>query len=203
MLFSTMICAVLSTRYRPPHDKEYIIILGCAIRRDGTPTPLLRGRIDRAVAFEREQFMKSGRHAYFVPSGGQGSDEVISEAESMKRYLVEQGIPEEQIIKEDKSVNTLQNFEFSKKVIGEHGGDIKKSIAFSTTNYHVFRGYTLAQRVSLRVHGLSAKTKPYFYPNAFVREFIGLLYERKGKHILFLVLVIAYLLLYDLTLLIL
>ena len=121
MLFSTMICAVLSTRYRPPYDKEYIIILGCAIRRDGTPTPLLRGRIDRAVAFEREQFMKSGRHAYFVPSGGQGSDEVISEAESMKRYLIEQGIPEEQIIKEDKSVNTLQNFEFSKKVIGEHG----------------------------------------------------------------------------------
>ena len=105
--------------------------------------------------------------------------------------------------KEDKSVNTLQNFEFSKKVIGEHGGDIKKSIAFSTTNYHVFRGYTLAQRVSLRVHGLSAGTKPYFYPNAFVREFIGLLYERKEKHILFLVLVIAYLLLYDLTLLIL
>ena len=203
MLFSTMICAVLSTRYRPPYDKEYIIILGCAIRRDGTPTPLLRGRIDRAVAFEREQFMKSGRHAYFVPSGGQGSDEVISEAESMKRYLIEQGIPEEQIIKEDKSVNTLQNFEFSKKVIGEHGGDIKKSIAFSTTNYHVFRGYTLAQRVSLRVHGLSAGTKPYFYPNAFVREFIGLLYERKGKHILFLVLVISYLLLYDLTLLIL
>ena len=203
MLFSTMICAVLSTRYRPPYDKEYIIILGCAIMRDGTPTPLLRGRIDRAVAFEREQFMKSGRHAYFVPSGGQGSDEVISEAESMKRYLIEQGIPEEQIIKEDKSVNTLQNFEFSKKVIGEHGGDIKKSIAFSTTNYHVFRGYTLAQRVSLRVHGLSAGTKPYFYPNAFVREFIGLLYERKGKHILFLVLVISYLLLYDLTLLIL
>ena len=203
MLFSTMICAVLSTRYRPSYDKEYIIILGCAIRCDGTPTPLLKGRIDRAIAFEREQFMKSGRHAYFVPSGGQGSDEVISEAESMKRYLVEQGIPEEQIIKEDKSVNTLQNFEFSKKVIGEHGGDIKKCIAFSTTNYHVFRGYTLAQRVSLRVHGLSAKTKPYFYPNAFVREFIGLLYERKGKHILFLVLVISYLLLYDLTLLIL
>jgi hypothetical protein len=57
--------------------------------------------------------------------------------------------------------------------------------------------------VSLRVHGLSAGTKPYFYPNAFVREFIGLLYEQKGKHILFLVLVIAYLLLYDLTLLIL
>ncbi len=95
---------------------------------------------------------------------------MISEAESMKRYLIEQGIPEEQIIKEDKSVNTLQNFEFSKKVIGEHGGDIKKSIAFSTTNYHVFRGYTLAQRVSLRVHGLSAGTKPYFYPNAFVRD---------------------------------
>ncbi len=73
---------------------DYIITLGCAIRKDGSPTPILRGRIDRALAFEKEQFEKWNRQAKFVPSGGQGSDEVISEAESMKRYLTEQGVPE-------------------------------------------------------------------------------------------------------------
>ena len=187
MLLSTIVCAVLCTRYKPPYNLDYIIILGCAIRRDGTPTPLLRGRADRALSFEKEQFDKTGKHAKFVPSGGQGSDEIISEAESMKRYLMEQGVPEERIIKEDKSVNTLQNMAFSKKVIEADAGSIENvNIGFSTTNYHVFRGYTLANHIKMKVKGLSAKTKLYFFPNAFIREFIGLVWEQKLRHLLFI-----------------
>ena len=191
MLFSIIICAVLSTKYKVPYNKDYIIILGCAIRKDGTPTPILRGRIDRAIAFEREQYEATGKHAVFIPSGGQGNNEIMSEAQSMKNYLMEQGIPERQILTEDKSVNTFQNMAFSKKVIEQHAGDLKKvNIAFSTTNYHVFRGYVLAKKLGMKVHGLSAKTRLYFYPNAFIREFIGLLYDRKLRHILFVILLI-------------
>ena len=62
------------------------------------------------------------------------------------------------------------------------------NVGFSTTNYHVFRGYTLADRIRMKVRGLSAKTKLYFFPNAFIREFIGLLWEKKLRHILFIVL---------------
>ncbi len=76
MLISTMFCAVAATRYKPEPELDYIIILGCAIRRDGTPTPLLKGRIMRAFDFEKAQYEKTGKHAKFVPSGGQGSDEV-------------------------------------------------------------------------------------------------------------------------------
>ena len=149
----------------------------------------MRGRVDRALQFEKEQHDKTGKHAKFVPSGGQGSDEVISEAESMKRYLMEQGVPEERIVKEDRSVNTLQNMAFSKKVIeGDAGSLDDVNVGFSTTNYHVFRGYTLADRIRMKVEGLSAKTKLYFFPNAFIREFIGLLWEKKFRHILFIVL---------------
>ena len=194
MLISTVFCAIASTRYKIKQPMDYIIILGCAIRSDGTPTPILRGRIDRALKFEHEQYEKFNKHAKFVPSGGQGSDEVISEAESMKRYLMEQGIPENQILKEDKSVNTYQNMAFSKKVIESDTENISDvNIAFSTTNYHVFRGYTLAQKLGMTVKGLSAKTKLYFFPNAFLREFIGLLWEQKKKHIIFLVPCIAFL----------
>lgn len=192
MLLSTVLCAMLATRCKPRQEQDYLIILGCAIRRDGTPTPILRGRVDRALAFEREQFAATGRHAKFVPSGGQGSDEVISEAESMKRCLMEQGVPEEQILLEDKSVNTLQNMEFSKKVIEDDAGDLSKvNIAFSTTNYHVFRGYILAKKVGMAAKGLSARTRMYFYPNAFVREFIGLLYEEKLRHLAFLLITVG------------
>lgn len=186
MLLSTMLCALLCTKYKPKYNLDYIIILGCAIRSDGTPTPLLRGRVDRALAFEREQFAKTGKHAKFVPSGGQGSDEVISEAESMRRYLIEQGVPDEQIVKEDKSVNTDQNMKFSKRVIEADGESRDVNIGFSTTNYHVFRGYTLADKLGMKVRGLSAKTKLYFFPNAFIREFIGLLWEQKLRHLIYL-----------------
>ncbi len=189
MLVSTIVCALTSTKYKIKQPMDYIIILGCAIRSDGTPTPILRGRIDRAIAFDRLQNEQWDKQAKFVPSGGQGSNEVISEAESMKRYLMKQGVPEERILKEDKSVNTYQNMAFSKKVIEADAGDLSdKNVAFSTTNYHVFRGYTLAQKIGMKVKGLSAKTKLYFFPNAFLREFIGLLWEKKMTHILFLVL---------------
>ena len=191
MLISTMFCAAASTRYKPAPDMDYIIILGCAIRRDGTPTPLLRGRVQRAFDFEKDQYEKTGKHAKFVPSGGQGCDEVISEAESMKRCLVELGVPEDRIVKEDNSVNTYQNMDFSKKVIERDCSSENCNIAFSTTNYHVFRGYTLAEKLGMTVKGLSAKTKLYFFPNAFIREFIGLLWEKKLKHILLATLIAA------------
>ena len=193
LLVSTILCAVMSTKYRIRQPVDYIIILGCAIRSDGSPTPILRGRIDRAIAFGKEQSEKWAKTVKYVPSGGQGSDEVISEAESMKRYLMEQGIPEDHILKEDKSVNTYQNFSFSKKVIEEDTGDAQdKTVAFSTTNYHVFRGYILSKKLGMNVRGLSARTKHYFYPNAFLREFIGLLAEQKKRHILFILLGIVF-----------
>ena len=104
----------------------------------------------------------------------------------MKRYLVDNGVPENKIIKEDKSVNTYQNLAFSKKIIEEDCGDIDKvNVAFSTTNYHIFRGYTIAKKLKFKVSGLSAKTKYYFFPNAFLREFIGLLWEKKYVHLIF------------------
>lgn len=87
MFLSTIACAFLSTRYLPPYDRDYIIILGCGINRDGTLTPLLMGRVDSAIRFASDQAEKNGKQAVFVPSGGQGADEVISESEAMTRYL--------------------------------------------------------------------------------------------------------------------
>lgn len=194
MLLSTIVCTFLATFYKPPHDKDYLLILGCCIRDDGTLTPILKGRADAAIRFEREQFADTGKHAKFVPSGGQGADEVISEAEAMKRYLMEQGYPEEQIIKEDKSVNTFQNILFSRQKIEEDAGSAEGvKAAFATTNYHVFRGYVLSKKHNLDAQGISAKTKWYFYPNAFLREFAGLLMEKKLRiALIILVILVSY-----------
>lgn len=191
MFIATVTASYLAAKYKPPFDRDYIIILGCAIRSDGTPTPLLKARADSALDFELEQFDKTGKHAVFVPSGGQGEDEVVSESESMANYLVSRGVDPARILREDKSVNTMQNMQFSKEVIERDCGDIKdKKIAFATTNYHVFRGYILAKKNGFEAKGISAKTKFYFFPNAFLREFIGLLVDQKFKHLIYIAIVL-------------
>lgn len=180
MIIGVIIASAIVVRYEPEKDKDYIIILGCGIRKDGTPTPLLKGRVDRALKFRAQQLEETGKDLCFVASGGQGPNEVISEAECMKNYLISQGIPEDQIILEDKSSTTAENMSFSKEKIAEAGG-LEGKIAYSTTNYHVFRGGLKARRVKMRAVGMGAKTKWYFWPNAAVREFVGLLTEHKLK----------------------
>ena len=191
MFISTVISSYLATRYRPPLDRDYIIILGCAIRSDGTPTPLLKARVDSALDFAREQLEKTGKSAVYVPSGGQGSDELISEGESMENYLLSVGAPADGIAREDKSTNTYENMKFSKEVIDAHSGGRDVKIAFATTNYHVFRGYILAKKLGFEAKGISAKTKIYFFPNAFLREFVGLLVDQKWKHLFFIILIVT------------
>ena len=185
MMVGTMVADAIAARYEPEKDKDYIIVLGCAIRKDGTPTPLLRGRLDRALAFAREQEKTTGKAPVFVLSGGQGSDEVISEAACMARYLSEQGVGEERMILEDRSTDTEENMGNSKALI--FARDPGAKVAFSTTNYHVFRSGLKARRVKMRALGMGAKTKWYFWPNAAVREFVGLLTQHRVKQGLILV----------------
>lgn len=182
MLIGAIIAMSIVARYEPDPDKDYLIILGCGIRKDGSPSPLLRGRIDRALDFRSRQRAQTGKDLIFVTSGGKGPDEVISESASMKRYLLEQGIPEEQILEEDRSTTTFENMKYSKEKIKERQPDGK--IAFSTTNYHVFRGGLYARRVKMRAVGIGARTRWYFWTNAAVREFVGLLTAHRGKQIL-------------------
>ena len=133
--------------------------------------------------------------ATFVPSGGQGPDEVMSEAQSMHDYLVSKGVDSKRIVLEGKSSTTYENMAFSRKVMEGHAGTSadELSIAFSTTNYHVFRGYVCAHRVGMVVEGMASKTKAYFWPNAFLREFAGLLVAQwKGILQTFLIIVLIY-----------
>ena len=184
MLLGAFLAVFSVARYEPALDRDFIIVLGCRIRRDGTPTPLLRGRVDRAIAFYKKQKEETGKMPVFITSGGKGEDEVKSESASMKEYLLSQGIPEEQIIEENKSANTYQNMLFSKEKIDAVKPDAK--VAFSTTSYHVFRSGLYARRVNMPATGMGQPTKWWFWPNATVREIVGLMTEHKGKQALIL-----------------
>lgn len=193
-LMGAVVNGLLAARHKPSGFIDYLIILGCRIREDGSLYPLLQGRVDRAIEVYRKQEEKTGEKAYFVPSGGQGSDEVISEAQAMKRYLAARGIPEEYILTEDRSVNTQENMCFSRSLIEAHCRQLGKengTIAFSTTNYHVFRSGIISRQQDFYPEGLGSKTKWYFWPNAFVREMVGMaVYTRRLLVILAVLLVV-------------
>lgn len=158
-----------------PHrrDFDYVIIHGAGIKKDGTVTKLLADRCDKAIDIYR----KDPTSPYLVPSGGQGSDEVCSEAEAMRKYLVSQGIPEDKILLEDKSKTTMENVTFSKNLIEKRPG--RKYTALVTSNYHIYRAMRYAKRAQLKAVGIGSRVAPYYYPSALIREFVAVHKERK------------------------
>ena len=176
MLIGAAVCGVRAAKHMPPRDCDLIIILGCRIREDGTLTPLLKGRVDKALQFWREQRRATGKAAVLVPSGGQGPDEPVPEAEAMRRYILEQGVPDECVMTEARSTSTFQNMAFSKTLIEQArpGG----KVAFATTNYHVFRSGIWARLAGLEAEGMGSRTRWWYWPNAFMRECAGLLAKR-------------------------
>ncbi len=187
LLTSSIIYGIYASKYTPKYDKDYIIVLGCKIKDDGTLYPLIRGRVDRAIEFYETQLKKTGKAACFVPSGGQGSDEVMPEGEAMKNYLLGKGIPSENIMAETKSATTRENMRFSKELIDAQKENA--SIVFSTTSYHVFRSGAIAYSNGINIDGIGSKTKWYFWPNAFLREVAGIFVSHPKKQLLIVLLI--------------
>lgn len=177
----------LTTFFNSVHVRRYkfdhIIVLGAGLIGDKV-TPLLASRINRGIAIWKKQ----EKPCYLMMSGGQGVDEVISEAEAMKRYAVEQGVPEEWIIMEDQSVNTEQNLQNSYGIIKGRYPESNHRAAIVTNYFHIFRAVFLARKMGYKCVGYGAKTKLYYSLNAFIRDFIGYVVLTWKKQLLALVL---------------
>ena len=154
----------------PDKDTDCVIVLGAKIRGE-TVSRALADRLDAAY----EYAVKEGNEeVIIIVSGGQGEDEVTTEAKVMKQYLVDKGLDEDRILMEDKSVNTKQNLTFSYEIIKEKIGKDAK-IAICTSNFHVYRATLLAKNMGLEnVCGIAADTKAILVPNSTVRECFAL-----------------------------
>lgn len=152
---------------------DYIIIHGCSLLNGERVSPLLRGRVDKAVKI----YQKSKGTAKIVASGGQGKDEKISEAQAMKNYLLEIGIPEDSIILEDQSKTTYENLKNVRDMFDIDGK--KNRYIFVTNNYHVFRTSLFARKLKMKAQGVGCKTAGYYWPSAFIREYIAIMVKYK------------------------
>lgn len=149
-------------------EVDYLIILGAGLNGEQLSWTL-RERMQKGLYY-LERFPK----AKVVLSGGQGPGENISEAEGMRRYLVDQGIPDERILKEDRSTSTMENFRFSKEILVQQGGfQDSERVAVITNDFHLFRSKILARRNGLIPIGIPSPTPWYLVPNVYLREYFA------------------------------
>ena len=158
-----------------PHrmNFRYVIIHGCGLSGGEKMTRLLSNRVDKAI----EIYNKCRVKPVIIPSGGQGPDEKLSEAQAMKNYLLSNGIPEKHIVLEDRSATTRENLANSKEIIDARGG--ARRIALVSSNYHVYRCLRLVREVGLKCTGIGAKVAFYFWPSALIREFIAIFLTKR------------------------
>ena len=189
LIFCYMECTILAicivsfaaVRRKPRYDRDFIIILGCSVSRKGKMRPLLKGRVNRAMRFVWEQEWETAKSSIYIPSGGQGIDEPISEGSAMELYLLSHGAEECEVIAEKKSRNTEENILFSKRIID--GKQENARIAIVTTNFHVLRSGMIAHRLGLDADVIASGTKWYFWPNALAREIVAILMMYKKVHV--------------------
>ncbi|MBO6132766.1 MAG: YdcF family protein [Lachnospiraceae bacterium] len=179
--WGSMIMGYIAARHKPPYDRDFLIILGCSISKKGHLLPILKARTNKAIHFAWEQEIATGKPALYVPSGGQGKDEIMSEGGAMGFYLLSHGAEYEEVYPEKKSTNTRENLTFSKTIIDGLRPNAK--LAFVTSDFHVLRGGMLCIKSDIEAEGLGSPTKWYFWPNAFAREFIGIMAINVRTHI--------------------
>lgn len=145
---------------------DYMIILGALWKPTG-PSYVLQKRLDTAI-----DYLEKNPDTVVIVSGGQGSNEHISEAQGMYDYLVQAGISKERIIKEDKSKNTYENLSFSGELLEKES----KRVVLVTSNFHVFRVEKIAEKQDYaNIEALAAASYPAMIPNNMMREFFGVL----------------------------
>ena len=125
---------------------DYVLILGGPL--DGTsPSKLLYERIKKgAELLEADERLKA-----VVSGGKKGETQELSEAEVMRNTLLELGINEDRIILEDCAKTTLQNFQYTKKLIGEDAKAV-----FVTNKFHIWRSKRIMKAAGVDYEAVAA-----------------------------------------------
>ena len=127
----------------------------------------------RSLEVVAKEYLESHEDAVCIVSGGQGSDEEISEADCMYNWLVSQGIAADRIYKEDKSTSTLENIKLSTEILERE--NLGNNVAIATNEFHIFRAGQVAEKNGLSYSAVPAKTDWWLYPTYSVREIYGVL----------------------------
>ena len=130
-------------------DYDCILILGAGIRKDGTPTPMLRDRLLAGI-----EAHKIDKTVPILISGDSENPE-YRETDTMKQFLLELDVEEDKIICDGYGLSTYESVWRAKNIYGY------KRILIVTQKYHLHRALYIADKMNIDADGLDAALETY------------------------------------------
>lgn len=152
----------------PDFTEDSVIVLGCGLKKD-MPSRTLYKRLDKAI-----EYYEKNKNAVIVVTGGQGKNELRPEAEAMAEYLIEKGVDENKILKEDKAASTSENFRFSKDILDDYFERDYTCVCI-TSNFHSYRASRLAKIAGIDVKSFSSPTPASYAAVCYLREALAVI----------------------------
>ena len=144
---------------------DCILVLGCGVKDDGTPSAMLRDRLDRSI-----ELYFSGAAPKLLMSGDHGRT-TYDEVNTMKNYAIERGVPSEDIFMDHAGFSTYESIYRAKEIFQV------KSLIIVTQEYHLYRALYLADALGLNCYGVSSDY--YIYSGQTYREIREILARNK------------------------
>lgn len=130
---------------------DAIVVLGAA-QYDGRPSPVLRARLDHAIAlYER------GVAPVIIMTGGQAPGDTVSEAVVGRRYAIRAGVPATAILTERGGMTTVESMEAVSRLMGSR--EMETAVLVSDP-FHMLRLKLLARQVGIRGFTSPTRTSP-------------------------------------------
>ena len=131
-------------------DVDCILVLGCGVREDGTPSHMLEDRLKQGVAL-----YNLGVSPKLLMSGDHGRVD-YNEVGTMKQYALSAGIPSEDVFMDHAGFSTYESLYRAKEIFGA------EKVIVVSQEYHLYRALYIAQRMGLDACGVSADYRTYW-----------------------------------------
>ena len=139
-------------RRNEARPSDAIVVLGAA-HYDGRPSPVLRARLDHAIALYGD-----GVAPVIVMTGGRAAGDTVSEAVVSRRYAIRQGVPEDAILTERGSGRTtVEQMEAVARLMESRG---MESAVLVSDPFHMLRLKLLSRQLGFRGYTSPTRTSP-------------------------------------------
>lgn len=132
---------------------DCIIVLGCKVRDGGSPSDMLRDRLETGISVYKEM-LASGRGSKLLMSGDHGTVE-YNEVYTMKQYAIAEGIASEEIFMDHAGFSTYESIFRAKEIFGAD------KVVIVTQEYHLYRALHIADALGVEAYGVSADLNAY------------------------------------------
>ncbi|HEY4522517.1 MAG TPA: ElyC/SanA/YdcF family protein [Candidatus Paceibacterota bacterium] len=152
------------------------VVLGAAVRR-GQPTPVLEER-----AYTAAELYRNGKVSKILVTGD-NSALTHDEVTPVRKYLLEAGIPAEDIFLDHAGFDTYSSMYRAREIFGAH------SVTVVTQDFHLPRAVYLARHLGLTAYGMTAQSSGVSLRNylrevpASVKALLNLATNREPKYL--------------------